>query len=679
LRFSELLTADKGLVEWPEAQALRAEALVMRGDSRAALQAVLAVLSREPDHERALSLLETVTPDASSREWLMHRLRESAQKVPSEDARARILHRVALLHESLGLGFDALGPLEEAVFLAPDSDRFEDRASSLMALQREYGMWPDYLRIGTQRLVKMRAGGLSDEAAVQRRVELLTSLGQVALHEVGDLAAARTWLEEATRLSPRALTAQEELAETLMRSLAQARDSSRKTLAQALTGVLTRLAALRPDAAAQDEARMALAELQLDELGAAGQARAALSRLNAAPRDERGLRLLERVGLVAARPEPGEQRREQPEPKPASLAPLFDAALAAADAGRDDEARAIVAQILDRDPRHQPTLELLALLGPAPAPAPTLAPALTPAPTATLAPAPTPPPAPTSPALTPPPAPTPARPPAPPAEGPSADEEEAPLTARQLAGMSEEAGARLLEKARESDTIDELMAQAMERYFADDLDGARAHLERVLAIDGDVVGALELLQEILQAHGDHRRRAEVLNKLTERVFDAAAASTYLKALGESYELAGEHDLARAAFIRYLRSRPLDEQLFKVIARALDDDGSSQARSTLADLFEARADALEELDDARGRLMALTGAARAHFGAKNLAAAEHAAARAVAITADTPEALELLVRVALAQGHMDRARHAARQLVPLMLPGPDREWLDALAS
>ena len=408
LRFSELV--DDGQ-EWPEAQALRAEALVMRGDSRAALQAVLAVLSREPDHERALGLLETVTPDGSSREWLVHQLQESANHVASEEARARILHRVALLFQSMGLGFDALTPLEEAVFLAPDAERFEDRAARLMELQREFGLWSDYLRIGAQRLVKMRAGGLADEGAILRRVELLTALGQTALNEVDDLPAARTWLEEATRLSPRALGAQELLADTLLRQIAQAQGALRKAVATALSGVLTRLAALRSDAAGQDEARVLLAELQLDELMAAGQ-------------------------------------------------------------------------------------------------------------------------------------------------------------------------------------------------------------------------------------------------------------------------------ARATFIRYLRSRPLDEPLFGLIARALEEDGSAEARAALADLFEARADALEELDDDRGRAAALTGAARAHYAARDLAAAEHAAERAVAVapTDDgAPEALELLVRVALAQGQMERARAAAKKLVPLMLPGPDREGLDALAS
>lgn len=714
LRFSELLTADKDVPQWPEAQALRAEALVMRGDSRAALQAVLAVLSREPDHERALSLLETVTPDANSREWLVNQLRESAQKVVSEEARARILHRVALLYQSLGLGYDALVPLEESVFLAPDVERFEDRATSLMAIQREFGLWPDYLRIGAQRLVKMRAGGLSDEAAVSRRVGLLTELGQVSLHEVNDLAAARAWLEEATRLSPRALTAQEELAEVLMRSLSQARDSARKPLAMALSGVLTRLASLRPDVAGQDGARVLLAEVQLDELGAAGQARATLSKLNLAPTHERVVRLLERVGLVAAPPPrvaPRPEPRFEPLPEPTSTAALFEQALVAADLGHDDQARSVLALILTREPQHQPTLELLALLGPAPS-APTPAPAPTPMPTPpsqVLTPAPMPEPAWAEPATfeddwdTPirsDPATTATQPlPRPvvvvpgesavlaasPAESAPvlvaspADDEEAPPTARQLAGMSEEAGERLREKARESDTIDELLTRSMERYFADDLDGARDLLEELLGIDPDVVSALELLQEILQAQGDHRRRAEVLNKLTERVFDAAAAATYLKALGESYELAGEIDLSRAAFIRYLRSRPLDEPLFGLIGSALDDDGSAEARLTLADLYEARADALEELDDTIGRVMALTRAARAHFGARAFGAAEHAANRAVAIAPESPEALEILVRVALAQGHMDSARAAAKALVPLMLEGPDREWLDALAS
>lgn len=673
LRFTELVAADKELAEWPEAQALRAEALVMRGDAKAALQAVLAVLSREPDHERALSLLETVTPDGRSREWLVHQLQESAGKVGSEEARAKILHRVAILYQSLGLGFDALAPLEEAVFLNPDSERFEDRASSLMALQRDFGLWADYLRVGSQRLVKMRAAGLGDEAAILRRVELLTAMGHAALYEVGDLSAARTWLEEATRLSPRTLAAQELLAEALARLLAETGGVGRKPVALALAAVLTRLATVRADAAGQDEARVLLAELQLDELGAAGQARATLGKLAVAPTSERVVRLLERVGLAPASgaPRPVTRATPPPESQKTSVGGLFEEALAAADLGQDEAARGYLDQILSLDPHHRPTLELLALLAP---PTPTPAPA-TPTPVPTPAQAQTPAPTPAPPAT-----PTPVPRPAPVLESHAADaDEEAPLTARQLAGVSEEAQARLAEKARESDTIDRLMGQAMERYFADDFAGARETLEEVLKIDGDVVSALELLQEILLAQQDHRRRAEVLSRLTERVFDAVAAATYLKALGESLEALGEVDLSRAAFIRYLRSRPLDEPLFSTLAQALEDDGSVPAKATLAELYEARADALEELEDERGRARALTQAARTHYGAKAIAAAEHAVERALAITADDAEALELRVRLALAQGHMERARESARRLVPLMLPGPDREWLESLAS
>lgn len=722
LRFAELVADDTP--EWSEAQALRAEALAMRGDTKAALQGVLAVLSKEPDHERALSLLEVVTPDAASREWLVHQLYERAERASGDEARARILHRVALLYHSLGLGFDALAPLEEAVFLAPDSERFEDRAVALMALQREFGLWPEYLRVGSQRLVRMRGEGLHDESAVARRVELLTAMGEAAMREVGDLAAARSWLEEAARISPRALVAQEVLTEVLLAQLAEAAGPAKKAVAAALTGVLTRLAALRVDAAGQDEARLLLAELQLDHLGVPGQARATLQKLRA-PHGERARQLLARVGSGPPSAGPSvATTRGAPVKPPVSVAGLFDEALVAADRGDDDRARALLAQLLTVDPRHQPTHELLALLGPTPGPnaqatsapsspwTPVAPGASSAAARAPVPPSPDPRP-PTSPEPTrladraqaeptrPEPEPRPVAPApseaprhsaapseparaAPPPAASLATESALPPTAamaRPAEPTSEdgEAGARIREKAVESDTIDALMAQATERYFADDLDGARDSLEGVLAIDADVVAALELLQEILAAQGDHRRRAEVLSRLTERVFDAAAAAAYTRSLGESLEAAGEDEAARAAYIRYLRSRPLDEPLFTTLARALEAEAAPEAKAALADLWEARADALEDLEDDPGRATALTRAGRAHFAARALPAAEHAVRRALQAMPESAEALELMVRLALAQGRMDVARDHAARLLPLVLPGPDREWLEALAS
>jgi tetratricopeptide (TPR) repeat protein len=790
LRFCDLVPGDAAV--WTDAQAIRAEALVARGDARQALQALLGVLSREPDHAGALSLLEVAAPEPAQREWLVHQLYDSARRVSSGEPRAQILHRVARLYESLGLAWDALQPLEEAIMEAPQSDGFEARAARLMALQQEFGLWTEYLRTGAQRVVRMRAQGLVDESAIGKRVVLLTALGRAALDEVGDAAHARTSLEEAARLSPRALEAQELLARALEAELRDAAPELTPALVQGLVGAFTRLIALRPDAAAQDDARLRLAELQLDRLGAVGPARATLTRLSeGCPRDGRVRRLLGRVGLGPVEPEV----KAPPEPRPSSGKERWAAALEAADRGDEALARVLLETVLRDEPSHVPARELLALLPPNAAYRPAASeprgrtgaepsevftpdrmgseleallppnatdrsvafapssveplheprrPEFTPrsdmagsspasrlaagAPnTAVTAMPPT-----SSPSRLEPTPTTSARGSTPPSEPPT--DATGPIAARQVNGASPDitrgesqrvergltdgtasksnmtnsqqsaqfvtsstqnedaerpvapipsgAMAQIDARVAESDAIDHLLSEATAAYFGDDLPLARERLEAILALDADVVPALELLQEILQAMGEHRARAETLERLVERVFDATTSASYLKSLGEALTLADEAGRARTAFTRYLRLRPLDDGIFRRLIAELEPDDSEAAH--LAELWEARADALEDADASPNTVVrALLSAARAHFRARAFKAAAYACERANALAAEPdPEVLELLLRADLATGGEDamrRVRETAGRLLPLLLPGPDREWIEGLAG
>jgi len=614
LRFSEMVAPESG--EWAEAQALKAEALIERGDAAAALVAVLAVLGREPDHEGALALLERSAPDPARREWLVHQLYETARKVPAGEPRARILHRVARLYESLGLDWDTLAPLEESVFEALDSPRFLERAEQLMGLQARFGLWPDHQRVGALRLTRLQAAGLADEGAIERRVDLLLQLGRVALEELADPTGARLYLEDAGRLSPRSLDAQELLAAALEAELAQSPGGYGGPVRE-LTGALTRLEALRSDVVDKDRARLRLAELQLDRLGAPGQARATLQRLSHL-HDEQRVALARRAGLMVA---------EAAAPQAlvavvatasvqaiAALPDRFELALAAADRGDEIEAVALLEGLLSDEPEHVPAQELMSVLiesafgAPTPAPAPAPAPTPTPTPTATPAPTPTPTPAP----------------------APTLDddaEDSAPIlkSARFTAPPDAIAG-----KVAEGDLIDDAMARATERYFTGDLAGAREALEALLAVDPDVIMALELYQEILGALGEHLQRAEILEQLAVRVFDAQASAAYLRALGQARAAGADAVGSRTAFVRYLRLRPLDIALFSRVMVDLEGDGAASAADR-AELWEARADALDDADASDDEIaQALTSAAKAHSEAGNSAAADHASARAAAL-------------------------------------------------
>lgn len=615
LRLAEHVPPEAG--EWAEAQALRAEALIERGDAQAALGAVLAVLEREPDHPRALALLERSAPDPARREWLVHQLHETARRVPGGEPRARILHRVARLYQSLDLDWDALAPLEESVFEALDSPLFLERAEQLMGLHTRFGLWPDHQRVGALRLARLQAQGLADESAIERRVDLLVRLGRAALDELDDPIGARIYLEEAGRLSPRSLDAQELLARALEAELA-ATPGGLGGPVRELAGALIRLESLRVDEGDKDAARMRLAELQLDRLGAPGQARATLGRLRRKD-DPRGAALARRAGLLP--PEPPPPPPAAPPALARSMAKVepvpkdrFEQAVEAADRGDEIGAITLLEALLGDEPDHVPAQELLSVLVEAamgdlgsliepsasieppafaleaPASAPPLAPVPVPAPAAVHLPT--------------------------------------------LGPVPVEANDALDAKAAEGDRIDAALARATEHFFGGELAQARAELEALLAVDPDVVMALELYQEVLAGLGEHARRAQVLERLVDRVFDFAASAAYLRALGEALSAAGDADGARAAFVRYLRIRPLDEALFARVTFELD---AAEHAADRAELWEARADALDDLGAPDEEVAsALIAAGQAHLQADARAAARHAFERAHARGVSTPE-------------------------------------------
>ncbi|MCC6622372.1 MAG: tetratricopeptide repeat protein [Deltaproteobacteria bacterium] len=601
---------------WAPAQAVRARALVERGDTRAALTAITEVLKREPDSSEALELLERCAPDPSRRELLVHELHDSAKKVAAGAPRARILHRVAVLYESLGLRWDAVEPLAEAVFAwipTPGSDTAADlqladaRAARLMDLQAEFGLWPDHQRAGALRLgwLPSRAEGEGrGTLGVHTRIDVLVALGRAALDELGDALAARPFLEEATRLSPRHAAANE----LLWRALeAQGAHATGPALVQALT----RLETLRADDAGKDAARIRLAEVQLDVLGAPGQARATLTRLGqAALSDPRVPTLRARAGLVtgvSARPATGpvpSVAAPAPAPAPESTRPadLFLAAVRAADAGDGVAARKLLRQILTADPSFTPARELLVILP----------------------------------------------------EDDSVERVEPTIAA----------------KVVETDRIEAGLDKATERFFANDLPAARKLLDDVLALDPDVVPALELLVEVAAGQGDHRARARALERLVELVFDVRASATYLRQLADERHALGEVDGAHEARLRYLRLAPLDLATWDLWRGALD-------AAERADVLEARAEALEEAGEAARARATWQEAAHAYLDAGDPDVALIVAERAGA--PDDPTTLDLVYRAERAAGRLDRAREAARRLAPLYLEGPERDALEAFAA
>jgi tetratricopeptide (TPR) repeat protein len=778
LRFIELIPSASA--EWSEGQTLKAEALLLRGDTAGALRSVLAVLAREPDHEEALRLLERTAPDPEQRQWLVAELLDSAERAVPGEPRARVLHRVAAMYVSLGLPWDAISPLETALGESPGFGRFEERAALLMGLHQQFGMWSDYLRVGALRLPELRRAPPSDEGAQRRRTGLLVDLGRAALRELDDPRGARGWLEEATRLAPRHLEAHELLAESLCAT-------PEREAMQALSHVLMRLESIRPDEVTRDAARLQLTELQLNQLQSPVLARATLQRLTPGRRLDPWVLALEqqvatrldnrRASATPARttaapmgqpeqpaaarttaptgqaprvagPVPPSEPTTDPLARPAvALASRATPPLAPPDLPRTAPPATTRSSSLEapRFPLPEPRVARPASheLPPTPAAAtqaPTPAPEVaniprvdtrtrlssSPRPAATRTterveaddgvsldelsdlvadalivpdnagaarailaavvaqgPEPVPPAASRPPARRlppprhqPPTAPTVAARPRPPGrpEGAPADEagaetEDALRSApAELASLPEPAG--LERRAAEMDAIEGLLLAASEHLFSDRLAEARTAVHAVLAIDGDVVPALELLSAIEEAAGDGHAQASALGRLVRNTFDNSALARLSRALGDVLDGLGRGDEALIHHARQLQLEPLDLGRWGQLARRLP-------AAAQAEILEARVDAAEDAELPELRTRSLAAAAEAHLAAGDRLAAAHAAGRAsVAEAGDDPELLLLLFSLAGEFGLSPLRDAAAGALKPLLLPGPD---LDAVTA
>jgi tetratricopeptide (TPR) repeat protein len=655
---------------WAEAQALRAEGFLARGDARGALQAVLAVLDVTPEDATALALLERCTPDLGQRELLVNRLAQSAARVPAGPARARVLHQVGELYASMNLRWDAIAPWEQALEEAPGGPEAAAVAARLLDLYAEFGMWPRHQELGKARLPR--------EHEPAARVVLLVRLGRVALDELDDALEARPFLEEAVRLAPRHVVALELLRRTL------------ETLEQgiALIGVLSRLETLTGDEAARDACRVRLAELQLDGLGAPGQARATLGRVTAArARDPRVDALRRRLGMpveaapVAAVTLGPSSAASRPVP---AAPPRYEDALDLADRGERGRALSLLDRILTVTPDHVPAQELRLILE---ADAEGLSP--------------------TRPAAD-----DPEGPPTMPVRRPSvvgmvavaqpavaasrvdrrvATQEFEALPASAVRQGSELAALRratsgpavdaaLDVKIDEADRLDAAMQAAEGRLRGGDTAGARQALEEALEVDPDYVPALEILADVLRATDDHPERARVLARLLDTVFDADQSATYLRELG--HVLADHLRDAEGAlerWLRYLSWRPLDVEVFERVKRRLEADGEDEV---LADLYERRAEAWEDAEAGgvdpmtawRRAATALRHAAGLRLRAGDAVLAVATAERGLALVPGEPELLETLVRARVAAGDVAGATAAMAHLAPLLLEGPLKDEL-----
>ena len=358
----------------PTPRTLRAEAWLRRGDREQALELVFEVLGARPEHAGALRLLERCAPDEASRERLLPALLETARTAGSGGVAPRVELAVGRLYESLDLGWDAIAPYERVLAAAPAVAAADGVPKRLLALYERHGMWPEHQAL----CARMLDGGLPTEA----RVALLVRAARAAARELDDPARAKPLLAEAVALRPRHLEAL-----SLQREVLEALGD-----AEALIPVLRRLETVHADERVRQECRLRLATLQLDVLGAPGQARATMARLPTAAQGLPKVRALRaRLGLpvapaetatatvaapatvaatapapasapaIAPAPAPPPAPTTAPEPAPSSPSALYARALAAGDRGDAAAARAAIEDLLATDPLHIPALELARL------------------------------------------------------------------------------------------------------------------------------------------------------------------------------------------------------------------------------------------------------------------------------------------------------------------------------
>ncbi|PIE16290.1 MAG: hypothetical protein CSA66_07545 [Proteobacteria bacterium] len=688
-RYLEAIPPDHA--SWAEAQSVRAEAALARGQAAEARQALAAALMADPSNRAALDLIERCAPEPSQRERLIHRLSVAAAKVSGASERARVLARVGALYESLGLGFDAIGPYEAALDQAPDSPEAVSIASHLIPLYATFGMWRKH-----QDLCRLR---LTRHEEPEERVALLVRLGRVALMELSDPEQARPFLEEAARLAPRHLEALELLRATL--------ESLERGIA--LVGVLLRLESVHPD----DETRNAVRI----RLGEAGQARATLGRLPAALADDPHVAALRRrAGLPGDDGPQGRGHQGQRDADAPGPDDDYGEALRLADRGELDAALAVLEGLLERHPGHVPAAELRGLLAEQP-PAllrtergPSRSPVVDHHPPRAAAPPVPPPiraagsqpsaqpaverPAPSrpstadlEPALT---GPTEAAaPPANPPAGGSLDSAPPPGDAAprhpQPRLPTSAAAETLATKAREADALETSMSEADAALERGDPAAALAALDHALDVDADFVPALELRVRVLRTLPDRRAHAQAIERLLDNVFDADRAADLLRELG--LLLADHLDDPGGAlerWRRYLFWRPRDAEIFERVAARLIERGELL---DLAELYEREGESWEDEAPAEGgapeisrrAATALTKAVALYEQAGRPALAVAAAERATSASPGDPEIMEVYARTLAAAERLGEARVVVEALAPMLLDGPHKDELLALVD
>ncbi len=673
---------------WPRAACLRARAWLLRGARERAWATALEVIERSPGDGEALELLEQCATDVGGRERLLTVLREALERASTGAERARLARSLARVYEALELDWDAIGPYEQVLREAPGAPLAEGVGQRLLELYGRFGMWPEH-----QTLCRAALGRVSDPG---ERVPLLVRLGRAALRELGAADEARGPLEEAVRLAPRRIEGLE-----LLRDALEALGDG-----AALAPVLQRLEAIHPDERVRFAARLRLAEVQLDALGAPGQARATLARLPASEQGGGRVRdLKQRLGLLAPEPAAGgvqaEVRPTAPAPKAEVVVAAgrpesaYDEALARADRGDVAGALERLERLFEAEPLHLPGLELARLLAVeagdveralevadtllelmvsrsarralleelvAQTPAghearrrrwaAMLAALEGPRPAAAAAPA-------------------------------VAKAVEAPAAAVEAPAARE--GRREAEEALpqpvaarvdEGDELQRLLGEAAEHLFAGAWPAARAALERALAIDGDCVPALELLAEGLREQGEFEALERALGRLADLAFDAEQTLAYLRERGEVLaDGLGDVEGAAEVWARYLDWQPLDDAVMQRLAGFYGREGrhaelaalwgrrAERAQEAAEEAFEARplerAAARARLEEARLRLERLDDAEGA------VAAAE----AGLALAPQDPELMICRVRALAVANRRSECRAAIDQLMPLLMPGP----------
>ncbi len=498
-------------------------------------------LDSAPSHQPALEGLESVTRAPDDWDALVARLHRALEHTDAPQTGALLALRLALIYSrTFGFADDALPLLERALNGRP-GDSFALR--HLVELTRQVGDW----RRHRDALETLLAGCRERD----ERARVLAELAEVEAERLANPERAREHLEELLCERPRDRRALSRLA-LLLGRLGDSR---------ALVPVLRRQAALAESARRRQEILMDLAELQLDALNQVDEAEATLD----GEQWGQSRRLDWLRGRLRALSNPAPARAQAiPEGHPARPpaaesggggTKAWHQALKLADEGDHKEALDLLHELVEREPDHRPTWELLGAIyhitGDSHGSA-AVAAALSELDARV-------------------------RPP-----DPQPLSTSAPRAAGEPALSPGEAT---------SATVEHKLASAKAALDAGDAPEARRLAEEALALDPDCVVALDLLIPLLRQTGDERQAATLLGRRAELTWDAREAPIIALRAAQALESVGRRELAGRFYRRYLRWTPLDDEVFERLACELRERGE---RAELADLLDERIEALRRL-------------------------------------------------------------------------------------